>query len=121
MDTPQLTITLLDRASTEDPEAVARELAPKLKALSDETRLVIALHIAEEPRTVKQLQELTGLSQTLVSHHLRPLRDAGLVVAEPRGRSNLYSLCCDELGDTVRCLATLASSSPAGAASCQAQ
>jgi len=46
----------------------AQVLAPKLRALADETRLTLILLIAQRPRTVKELQEATGLSQTLVSH-----------------------------------------------------
>ncbi|MFB6520426.1 ArsR/SmtB family transcription factor [Streptomyces sp. NPDC056401] len=47
-------------------------MTTKLRALGDETRLTLMLLIAERPRTVKELQEATGLSQTLVSHHLAP-------------------------------------------------
>lgn len=88
----------------------ARELAPKLKALGDENRLMIALLLLEKPKTVKELQEETGLSQTLVSHHLKPLREQELVSVVPRGRSNVYTLCCDELAETVRVLATITGS-----------
>lgn len=96
----------------------ARELAPKLKALGDENRLTIALLLLERPKTVKELQEETGLSQTLVSHHLKPLREQELVSVVPRGRSNVYTLCCEELADTVRMLATIASSTREGAEAC---
>lgn len=96
----------------------ARELAPKLKALGDENRLMIALLLLEKPKTVKELQEQTGLSQTLVSHHLKPLREQELISAVPRGRSNVYTLCCEELADTVRLLASVASSTPEGAQAC---
>ncbi|WP_424217769.1 ArsR/SmtB family transcription factor (plasmid) [Streptomyces sp. BI20] len=97
----------------------ARLLAPKLRALGDETRLTLMLLIAERPRTVKELQEATGLSQTLVSHHLAPLREQELISSKPRGRSNVYSLCCAELGGPVQLLASLAAQAPEGAASCR--
>ena len=42
-----------------------------------------------------------GLGQTLVSHHLKSLRDNGLVVATPVGRSNVYSLCCDAIAQPI--------------------
>jgi DNA-binding transcriptional ArsR family regulator len=97
---------------------LARRLVPKLRALADENRVVLALLLAERPRTVKELQEATGLSQTLISHHLRPLREQGLVKVMPRGRSNIYDLCCEELGTPVRWLASLAALTPEGAQAC---
>lgn len=112
-----LDISLLAPAELTDRER-ARVLVPKLKALADENRLTIALLLAERPRTVKELQEATGMSQTLVSHHLAPLRQQQLVTAEPQGRSNIYSLCCEELAGPVRWLATLAALAPEGVRAC---
>lgn len=95
----------------EEPEATARQWAPHLKALADENRLHLALLIAAAPRTVKELEAASGLSQTLVSYHLRPLREQGLVTVAAEGRSNRYTLCCDEVVDLVGGLAQLAGSS----------
>lgn len=91
---------------------LARVLAPKLRALADENRLTLLLLIAERARTVKELQEATGLSQTLVSHHLAPLREQELVTVVPQGRSNLYTLCCSALDEPVRLLVSLAAADP---------
>ncbi|MBD3934441.1 winged helix-turn-helix transcriptional regulator [Streptomyces chumphonensis] len=96
----------------------ARLLAPLLKVLADENRLTITLLLAEHSRTVKELQQATGLSQTLVSHHLATLRDQQLVTSAPRGRANVYTLCCEQLGTPVRWLASLAALTPEGAAAC---
>ncbi|MGH8877079.1 MAG: ArsR/SmtB family transcription factor [Stackebrandtia sp.] len=90
----------------------ARKLAPQLKALGDETRLTLLLLLAERPRSVRELTEATGLSQTLVSHHLTPLREQNLITSTPKGRSNIYSVCCDEIAVPVQMLAGLAD--PAG-------
>ena len=97
-----------ESASTD--RALARLLAPKLKALADETRLHLMLLLAERPRIVRELQEEMGLSQTLVSHHLATLKVHGLVTVTAQGRSNVYTLCCDQLADPVRVLASLATS-----------
>lgn len=94
----------------------AAELAPKLRAMADETRLTLLLLIAQRPRTVKELQEATGLSQTLVSHHLTPLREQQLVSVEAKGRSNQYTLCCTALAAPVRVLASMAALDPDGIA-----
>jgi len=99
----------------------ARLLAPKLKALADETRLALVLCLTERPHTVRELQDKTGLGQTLVSHHLGLLKEQGLVTATAQGRSNTYALCCDQLAEPVRLLATLAALTPVGKAACCVQ
>jgi DNA-binding transcriptional ArsR family regulator len=88
----------------------ARQIAPVLKALSDENRLTILLAVADRESSVGELVEVTGLGQTLVSHHLKSLRGAGLVVATPVGRSNVYSLCCEAMAEPIALLSTLARS-----------
>ncbi|MCH7233089.1 metalloregulator ArsR/SmtB family transcription factor [Glycomyces sp. L485] len=85
----------------------ARDLAPQFKALADENRLAIVLLLSERSRTVRELTEATGLAQTLVSHHLAPLRELGLVTVTPKGRSNVYSLCCEAFSEPMRILAGL--------------
>jgi len=90
------------------PAARARRIAPVLKALSDENRLTILLAVADRASSVTDLARATGLGQTLVSHHLKSLRENGLVVATPVGRSNVYSLCCDAIAEPVALLSTLA-------------
>ena len=82
--THDLGVRLLDR---DDPATVAdraRRLAPVLKALADPHRLRLVLLLADRPRTVRELGEDAGLGQTLVSHHLAPLREQRLVTVTPR-------------------------------------
>jgi len=90
-----------------DPIELARRLAPVMKALSDENRLAILLAVAQRDHSVVELTAATGLSQTLVSHHLKSLRDTGLVTATAQGRSNVYSLCCAAVADPLEMLAAL--------------
>jgi DNA-binding transcriptional ArsR family regulator len=94
--------------SVTSPAVRAREIAPVLKALSDENRLTILLAVADHESSVTELMATTGLPQTLVSHHLKSLRENGLVVATPVGRSNVYSLCCDAIAEPIALLSTLA-------------
>jgi ArsR family transcriptional regulator len=78
--TPLLTDTL----SAEDAE----QLATPLKALADPTRLRILSIIQSQPMgeaCVCHLIEPLGLTQGTVSHHLRVLREAGLVERDQRG------------------------------------
>lgn len=117
MDTTSLDVATLgpDELSSRD---LARMVVPSFKALADENRLTLMLLLAARPHTVKELQEASGMSQTLVSHHLTPLRDQELVKVEARGRSNVYTLCCEQLGQPVRWLASLAATTPEGAEAC---
>jgi DNA-binding transcriptional ArsR family regulator len=114
----ELGVELWDVSTLTSVADRARLLAPKLRAMADEHRLTLMMLLAERPRTVRELAEAAGMGQTLVSHHLAPLREQGLVVATPRGRSNVYSLCCEPLAGPVQLLATLAALTPEGARAC---
>ncbi|MFB9658751.1 ArsR/SmtB family transcription factor [Glycomyces mayteni] len=107
--TIELTLTDVSAEEHSDASVIehAKGLAPQFKALADENRLALVLLLSERPRTVRELTDATGLAQTLVSHHLAPLRDLGLVSVTPKGRSNVYSLCCDAFAAPMRALAGL--------------
>jgi ArsR family transcriptional regulator len=53
-----------------------------LAAISDPVRWEILTRLAREELCVCHLVDELGLAQPLVSHHLKVLRDAGLVVGE---------------------------------------
>ncbi len=57
----------------------------------------------------------TGAKQPTVSHHLRALREAGLVVAEPHGRFTYYRLLPDAFASAGQRLADLADRARANA------
>ena len=64
-----------------------RELKIMMKALADVARLTIVYHLArQEEITVTALTDLLGVSQPLVSWHLRKLRRAGLIRTRRAGR-----------------------------------
>ncbi len=74
--------------STRFDEADATELANGFHALADPVRLHLLSMIAASGSggaCVCDLVEPSGRSQPTVSHHLRILREAGLVVSEKRG------------------------------------
>jgi len=66
--------------------------AKLFRGLSDESRLAILEALRQGPLAVGRIVEITGLSQSNTSNHLRCLSDCGLVLAEQRGRSIHYSL-----------------------------
>ena len=66
--------------------------ASLLKLLADETRLSVVRQLLDRPKHVGEINESLGLEQSLLSHHLRTLRNAGLVVSQRDGKAVLYSL-----------------------------
>lgn len=64
--------------------------AEKLKVLSDKTRLAVMECLMEQPSHVGNLAEILDVEQSLLSHHLKVLREAGLVIADRDGKAVLY-------------------------------
>lgn len=76
----------------------ARDLAALFKALGDPTRVAIVNRLAAtEECCVCDLTAAFDLAQPTVSHHLRILRDVGLVEAERRGTWAYYRLVPDAI------------------------
>jgi DNA-binding transcriptional ArsR family regulator len=67
-----------------------RQCATVLKALADETRLRILESLLLEERCVTELVQELRYPQPHVSHHLRILRDAGLVQGLRKGKQVCY-------------------------------
>jgi ArsR family transcriptional regulator, arsenate/arsenite/antimonite-responsive transcriptional repressor len=90
------TITPITCCAPGSPPLKGKELdalAGQFKALSDPTRLSIVNSLANrEECCVCEFQHL-GLSQPTISHHLKILREAGLIeVARKRGTWTFYRL-----------------------------
>jgi DNA-binding transcriptional ArsR family regulator len=70
-----------------------RLLRDLYRALADPTRLRVCAILGEAgPMPVNELSARFGLSQPLISWHLRVLRTAGLVETRPHGREKLCAL-----------------------------
>jgi ArsR family transcriptional regulator len=63
-----------------------------VRVLADPLRLRIVHLLARETLCTTHLVEETGARQTNLSNHLRVLREAGVVDAEPCGRFTYYRL-----------------------------
>ena len=84
------------------PRAAAEDLAATFKALADPTRVAIVNRLSTtESVCVCDLTAAFVLSQPTISHHLRLLRDAGLVEVERRGTWAYYKLVPEAI-DTLR-------------------
>jgi DNA-binding transcriptional ArsR family regulator len=74
----------------------AENLARIFKALGDPTRVAIVHRLAASDSVcVCDLNAAFELSQPTISHHLRILREAGLVESERRGTWAYYRLVPD--------------------------
>jgi DNA-binding transcriptional ArsR family regulator len=77
-----------------EPEAA--RLAERAKAFGDATRLTLAAALAEaDELCVCDLAWVTERAENLVSHHLRALRNAGLVGSRRDGKMVMYSLSAE--------------------------
>ena len=77
------------------------DLVAKLKALADPTRLAILEFLIEPAKgccvnddgvCACDVENLLGMSQPTVSHHMKILQQAGLVNADKRGRWMFYEI-----------------------------
>lgn len=82
------------------PSTDAHQLAAAFKALGDPVRLqLLSLLLTSEAGEVCacDLVEPVGKSQPTVSHHLKALKDAGLVTAARRGVNIWYAVAPAQL------------------------
>jgi ArsR family transcriptional regulator len=93
------------------------ELAGIFKALGDTTRLAIfelirercgGVGIPQLDTTVSRIAAEFDVSLSTVSHHLKELRNAGLIVCEKRGQSVHCAPNADTLREVERFLGTTA-------------
>ena len=61
-------------------------------ALSDFTRFQILGALSQGEKGVSELQEVTSVSQSAISHQLRLLKQAGLVSGRREGKQIIYYL-----------------------------
>ena len=81
-----------------------------LKVLGDANRLGIVMAIGKESLSVTELVRIKGLSQTLLSFHLRIMREAEIVRTERNGPFIYYSLSDPSLIDILAALSKTQSS-----------
>jgi DNA-binding transcriptional ArsR family regulator len=83
-------------------------VAKSAGALSDKYRLNIVLALSQlESMPFADVQQLTGLSQPCVSHHLKILTDSGLVQTRKCGRCLSLMLNREAMGELASFLRNL--------------
>ena len=100
-----VTAPLLNEPLTEQ---AATEMAKKLKALADPVRLRLFSAIASHAGGEACVCDISGgidVSQPTVSHHLKVLRDAGLLTSQRRASWVYYAVVPEALGELSALLA----------------
>jgi ArsR family transcriptional regulator len=91
-----------DGLATPLDRETAEQLAKLLKAVADPARLQLLALLKSSPEGSACVCDLTaplGLSQPTVSHHLKVLKDAGLVTREQQGNWAWFSVDTGRLAE----------------------
>lgn len=79
------------------PAPVMTAAGDLLRALSAPLRIAIVLQLRDGPRCVHELVDALGVTQPLVSQHLKVLKSSGVVSALRQGREMRYELLDEHL------------------------
>ncbi len=79
------------------------------KALSDTSRITILQQFRKKDNCLycAEVHEIIDLTQPSISHHLKQLVDAELLIPEKEGRNLKYTLNKDILDDYIKTLSSL--------------
>ncbi|HCH25169.1 MAG TPA: transcriptional regulator [Oceanospirillaceae bacterium] len=79
-------------STLDDVKANAQTAAQMLKAIANESRLLILCNLEGKELSVSELNEQVSLSQSALSQHLAVLRKDGLVKTRRESQTIFYSL-----------------------------
>ena len=74
------------------PEATIEMVARRFRMLGEPQRLRILQLLQSGPKTVNEVVEALGVSQSNVSRHLQALADSGLLTRKRSGNNILYAI-----------------------------
>lgn len=92
---------MIDSVKMQDAVQLFKTCSPLFIALGDEIRQKLLLLLADagfEGINVQNLASKTHLSRPAVSHHLKVLKDAGIITPVKKGTESFYHLC---IGDKL--------------------
>lgn len=95
------TVTSARAADMSRLEANALRASALLKAMANPTRLMVLCQIADGEKSVGELEEAVGLSQSALSQHLAVLRTRRVVTARRVGQTIYYSLTSPEAASVM--------------------
>ena len=83
------------------PEEITSKVAEALKQLGDPSRLRIFWLLCHTEECVTDIAEIVGMTSPAVSHHLRLLKTAELIVSHREGKEMLYTAADTPLVDMM--------------------
>ena len=90
-------MSVVGEGETLPDDELLYDLADLFKTFGDTTRIKILYALMDVERSVNEIAEATGTSQSAVSHQLRILKQAHLVKFRRDGRNIHYSLADDHV------------------------
>ncbi|MFI8221410.1 DUF5937 family protein [Streptomyces sp. NPDC085932] len=94
---------------TPEPQSASQEeILTVLRALAAAPRLQIVAALSEQSRSTQELATLLGLSESVISRHLKQMTQAGLTTARREGYYVLYTISHTRLSQITTSLADLA-------------
>ena len=93
----------------------SKQLAKIMKALSNENRLKLYLEIAKQEVSdfpvqecnISEIVKVFGLSPPTISHHLKELTNADLILTEKRGKFLVAKINKETLGEVRQILSEI--------------
>ena len=77
------------------------EQAKFLRCIGEATRLRILKHLIDGEKCVNEIISCTGKEQSLVSHHLKSLKDCNIVLATQKAQKIYYKLADPRLVEII--------------------
>lgn len=97
----------LSAADLDSMHANASEAVNVLRALSNETRLMVLCHLGDGEMSVGELNDAVGMSQSALSQHLARLRADRLVETRREAQSIYYRIADPRVSALVSALHTI--------------
>lgn len=95
-------------------EESAVDIASVFAHLSDSTRVRLLSMLSLSEMCVCEMADILGMSQPAVSHHLRVLRQCGIIKFRKQGKRAKYYISPDENGERIRKLLSVVCEEGAG-------
>ena len=90
---------MIDKSKMEQAASLFAQCSPLFMALGDNVRQKLIMFLMEsgfEGINVGNLASKTHLSRPAVSHHLKILKDAGVITLVKKGTESFYHICLGE-------------------------
>lgn len=78
-----------------------------LKCIGDETRLKILKTLIKRERCVCEIMSSLNIEQTLVSHHLKVLRNCGILKSRREGKRIFYEISDKKIAELLETMETV--------------